>query len=768
MKQLLKLVLTIVSFILLLLFLYLPFGRVIVPQIGSFLIGGDSIWEVIRVTSQNYNTEILTQDIQSKVYLERDEIGFFTISAEHYNDAMTGLGYAMAFDRYYQMSFYARAVSGELSEWFGSSFNDTDRLMLNMGLDERAWEILRTMDDKEYELISRFSNGVNGYINDVFRVNKPIEYKLMNLNNRYWRPVDAVRLMLLYSFFSSAHFEDFYIYNLIQNSGKQLVAKMGEKKEIIGLDGKKIKISNVISNKELVNSDDILKWLKSIELNFNTNLNLGFRSSRAAAIAGNIDYNGKNAVLSQQSYEPLSLPNKYYPVRLKLPNYTILGFTIPGIPAIFSGTNGKISWTHIPILTDNVNLYESTDPATLISKTKDYRVDGKKITVNFAEEDTPLLNYGNQSFFMNWHGKQYANEFLKLKTLATSDLTNDLKWLLDGSSQPNSLLIIQSKDAQFAITKGIDTEFQTWGIEDNLSFKVPRAWMNTAATQHSWTFYSTNPGSANLNHPFHLSTWSNNHLNMLVKDRNIYKTELLYQILNDDLMIFKPLMPLIKQVYRGELNSKINLLINEMERWNFSANSDGSYVRFFLNLDRMAKTTLWPNSAIDYYPSTDNWLNLVISNQNNTIFNQYGFEDGRAFLKDIVAKTYDLTILENGTPENWFWYNDNILNITHPGNIDWFKGFKIQNQPFSGSPLSVNFTEKEFIDKGPVLTFLINLDDERSSIYMRFLGGISGSPYSEYNKNYLSSFFEGKLSEITLITDSNTVKGDKITLYPSK
>ncbi len=117
--------------------------------------------------------------------------GVPTISAANDNDAAYLQGYAHARDRFYQMDFTRRAVSGTLAELVGPSALANDIQTRTLGLRrsaERTWSALS--DDMRGWMLA-YSNGVNYWLTTALAL--PPEYGALDLTRATpWTPVDSI------------------------------------------------------------------------------------------------------------------------------------------------------------------------------------------------------------------------------------------------------------------------------------------------------------------------------------------------------------------------------------------------------------------------------------------------------------------------------------------------------------------------------------------------------------------------------------------------
>ncbi|MEO6077082.1 MAG: penicillin acylase family protein [Dokdonella sp.] len=117
--------------------------------------------------------------------------GVPTISAANDNDAAFLQGYAHAKDRFYQMDFTRRAVSGTLAELVGPSALSNDIQTRTLGLRRGAERTWRALSDDMRGWMLAYSNGVNYWLANAPAL--PPEYGALDLTRATpWSPVDSI------------------------------------------------------------------------------------------------------------------------------------------------------------------------------------------------------------------------------------------------------------------------------------------------------------------------------------------------------------------------------------------------------------------------------------------------------------------------------------------------------------------------------------------------------------------------------------------------
>ena len=153
-------------------------------------------WTVHRPFPQ-LNGELQAAGLTSSVEVMRDERGIPQIYADNIDDLFYTQGYVHAQDRFWEMDFRRHITSGRLSEMFGDSQLETDKVIRTMGWRRVAEQEYPMLSDRSKQILEAYAKGVNAYISERSKAELSLEYSVLNLINRNyqiepWTPVDSV------------------------------------------------------------------------------------------------------------------------------------------------------------------------------------------------------------------------------------------------------------------------------------------------------------------------------------------------------------------------------------------------------------------------------------------------------------------------------------------------------------------------------------------------------------------------------------------------
>ncbi|HYI15396.1 MAG TPA: penicillin acylase family protein [Thermomicrobiales bacterium] len=135
------------------------------------------------------------------VSISRDRYGIPRISAGSREDALFGLGYAVAEDRMFQMDTLRRTAFGRLSELAGPVTLETDRMMRLLDMERIAGEMVACASDSARAGLEAFAAGVNLRLS---RRSVPLEFRILRYKPEPWRPEDSAAIVRLMGWSLSA------------------------------------------------------------------------------------------------------------------------------------------------------------------------------------------------------------------------------------------------------------------------------------------------------------------------------------------------------------------------------------------------------------------------------------------------------------------------------------------------------------------------------------------------------------------------------------
>jgi len=142
----------------------------------------------IRRSFPKTNGEITLSQLRQPVDIKRDKFGVPHIYASNLHDLFYSQGYIHAQDRFWQMDFWRHIGSGRLSEMFGESQIETDKVLRTLGWARVVEKELQSLDQESLLILEAYAQGVNAYLADHKSSDLSLEYAILKLINPSYSP----------------------------------------------------------------------------------------------------------------------------------------------------------------------------------------------------------------------------------------------------------------------------------------------------------------------------------------------------------------------------------------------------------------------------------------------------------------------------------------------------------------------------------------------------------------------------------------------------
>ncbi len=349
-------------------------------------------------------------------------------------------GFHHGADRAWQMDYFRRVTEGKNAEIYGYAHLKNDLMMKLLDLPSEAQKIWKTFSENDKKKLQNYANGVN----EGFKIGKnSFEFKDLNYSPENWLPEHSLQVLLLQSFDQTRRtfFRDYQEEQFKENWGNK-TADLFNHNDIpwddsIIKDGEYVKIQTS-RNQPLDDSKNIVKLWENFPAIFGEE-----SGSNNWVISKNNSKSG-NAFLANDPHLDLKTPMFWYWIHLKSNDHQVLGASLPGVPIVASGTNGKVSW-------GLTNSYIKTAEALFLDKKESdeitsfwplvwVRLGGIKLPFFFKRFEKlnnqfrilPLELNSDKKIILKWSGFNLSSEdivpmFQYYKSLNVSELDNHLK-----------------------------------------------------------------------------------------------------------------------------------------------------------------------------------------------------------------------------------------------------------------------------------------------------------------------------------------------------
>lgn len=365
-----------------------------------------------------------------------DELLISHIQIKSTRDYYYCFGFLHGRDRAWQMDFFRRTAQGKNAEVLGYSHIKQDMMMRLLDLPtlaEKLWSEIPASDQSDWIY---YAEGVN--VGFAFG-SKAKEFQIANYQPDQWKPQDSISVLLLQSFDQTRKtFFKKYEEQLGFDKYDQKAIDLFNHDELpwedtILKDGEYPKKLHVVSNNSIYTTSSFKVYAK-LWSDFSTLF--GPEAGSNNWVVSKNKSKDNIAILANDPHLNLKTPIFWYWLHLKntLDNKEVIGGSLPGVPLVISGTNGKVSW-------GLTNAYINT--ADIISV--------KNITPNYLKSLRPVVwfKFGPVKlpfFFKSFERTPEGFPVLPLETKNTNPLI--LRWSgfwLKGKDMP---VLLKLKDTE--------------------------------------------------------------------------------------------------------------------------------------------------------------------------------------------------------------------------------------------------------------------------------------------------------------------------------
>lgn len=306
--------------------------------------------------------------LAAPVQVMRDEHSIPHIFAARADDAYFALGWVHASDRLFQMEMMRRLGAGRLSEVIGEVTVPVDRMMRTLGLYRQAEASLDHLSPEVIAGMEAYAAGVNAWM-DRREGAWPPEFYLLRHRPEPWVPADSLvwgRLMALQLSGDWRRELDrrriagaagWRLMNLLLPTDRGGPVTFAETVEAAAAPS----TADPRERAEaplLVGSD---AWFARLRTDLLPSLGPD-TASNVWVVAGEHTDSGR-PVLANDPHLGLDAPILWYLARISTPEMSVTGATVPGVPLVILGHNGRIAWGFTTTGSDTQDLYlERLDP----------------------------------------------------------------------------------------------------------------------------------------------------------------------------------------------------------------------------------------------------------------------------------------------------------------------------------------------------------------------------------------------------------------------
>lgn len=291
--------------------------------------------------------------LMAPVTVGSDALGVPSIAATSRADALQALGYLHARDRLFQMELMRRKSAGRLAEIFGDTALALDQKQRVYQFEQTARALVVALPADQKQALDAYVAGVNGYVEHAKAM--PPEFMALGLNAEPWRPEDSMLVALgMFQILNGQEQDERMLSVMAQALPAELLAFLTPDTDAY--------------TTILLGGPESRRPPRSIPVR--ALAGLGEPKSRLAGgvdaesvIAGSNNWavsrfktEDGRAIVANDMHLSLGVPNIWYRAALRYAGAEMIGLTLPGLPVLVTGSNGRIAWGFTNIDADLIDL----------------------------------------------------------------------------------------------------------------------------------------------------------------------------------------------------------------------------------------------------------------------------------------------------------------------------------------------------------------------------------------------------------------------------
>lgn len=278
------------------------------------------------------------------------------IEAKSREEAYFGLGFMLASDRLFQLDLIRRSTAGQLAEILGPKLLAADRWHRTMNFSGVAEAIVAGLPPDQRRALEAYRDGVNQAMHHLRAY--PPEFQALGYTPRPWQVMDSVLVVLrMYEMLSNTT-DDERMLTVMRAALPDPVVQFLTPR----LDIATARLLGSAATSRAVVPSTMLRDLLDESLGATAQRGLTDPApvelgSNAWVVAPEKTQKGR-ALLANDPHLTLSLPNIWYRTELIYPGVHLIGATLPGVPALVSGSNQHVAWGYTNVQGDYLDLVQ--------------------------------------------------------------------------------------------------------------------------------------------------------------------------------------------------------------------------------------------------------------------------------------------------------------------------------------------------------------------------------------------------------------------------
>ena len=289
----------------------------------------------LKAALPDVTTPMRLPGIDTPVEVYRDRWGIPHIKAENEKDLFFAQGFVTAQERLWHADFDRHQALGRWSEFAGHGGIARDKLLRAAGMGRTAKLDYEIASPEAKVMVDAYTAGVNAFLDTTKTL--PIEYKILGQVPERWENWHCLAVYKMRNTLLGTFEPKLFRTRLVKEIGPEKTAALirgyprghlltvppGAVYEGPPLDGLD----------ELSKAAEEANWLGEVDA-----------GSNAWSISGTLTQSGLPLVAGD-SHRALDTPSVYYQIHLSCPDFTVIGYSLPGMPgALHFCHNEYVAW----------------------------------------------------------------------------------------------------------------------------------------------------------------------------------------------------------------------------------------------------------------------------------------------------------------------------------------------------------------------------------------------------------------------------------------
>ena len=298
--------------------------------------------EDLQAALPDVTTTLQLAGLEASVAIYRDRWGIPHIKAESENDLFFAQGFATAQDRLWHMDADRHQALGRWAELVGPGGLARDRLLRAAGMGRTAKLDYEAASLEAKAMIDAYTAGVNAFLDTAQAL--PIEYKILDQRPERWENWHCLTVYKFRNTLLGTFEPKLFQTRLARELGAEKVAAL-----IKGYPAGHLITVPPGSTYEGQPLDGVEALRRAVQEAWPEENGLlgpdeGDFGSNAWSISGKLTKSGLPLV-GGDSHRALDTPSVYYQAHLSCPDFSIIGYSVPGMPGILHFChNAYVAW----------------------------------------------------------------------------------------------------------------------------------------------------------------------------------------------------------------------------------------------------------------------------------------------------------------------------------------------------------------------------------------------------------------------------------------